>query len=652
MVSESTTEGTLEAVKKKKKNKNKKSKHKDVSLQKEEVIREETEDIVVCSHDKEEKKENKGNLDNENITDIFVDTSQKPLEDLDFGTWITVKKNTREKKSIQLRDKKRREKKSETMSKSGNRGTQLVKNNQGKCEGKGDKIKSESEAPLKETETKQIHTLNSSKIELVLEKEEKSIPKNPWKVPQRPQSMELNLPVLIPQIPNHNVPGPSNASNSICGLPPKSPPSSLRHRRNSDEYGRPELRPFEWLPEINFNSEVDPFSTPNFGYFPYPMGSGLNPFMRPFGNYGLGANQLPQIHPNAVESPWNNFHESFGFQGTTGPEIPSIRPLDESSELQESGTYGWSQSERVSPIIGGRGNSLGSEDSSWAKREAEIRMVVDEIVASGPFSSSYPGLGFSAPHFGESNLGSPSSSEGFFGVGSRDNAITEGESELIPLGLREISVPGNSNLEGMSGEGSHTEVNTPNSSEGSFKHPPPILVRSHQPHRKNLPIKSRSGITSPGKWDFGSGPSGKVTVTWKRPSSPILRYSAPREAPPPPPPPSPVAGVSRELVFAQVRSGSSSPRRWAYKFLGERSGVKGLARGGYQWPSATSEVPGWSRSLPRGSTFIASSGVMDGHTDEKKVVEISEELLFQVEGSMTNSQRKIGKEIEMFAEMV
>ncbi|XP_024525198.1 uncharacterized protein LOC112344551 isoform X1 [Selaginella moellendorffii] len=187
-----------------------------------------------------------------------------------------------------------------------------------------------------------------------------------------------------------------------------------------------------------------------------------------------------------------------------------------------------------------RPGSLSSEDSSWARREADLTIVVDDIVGLPPIAASYSGLSS-----GPSTVACTSSSSGSLDHFAEAQSSAEFPEHIPPPALPPIAVrePKNSKLD------------------------------SSKCHEARSPHEPR------GRRDF---------VRCKRSPSPVLRCVPPA---PPPPPPSPIAGVRKRRGFPTVRSGSSSPRHWGV-FNWPDNQLKSLT------PEGILPANGWRRCFP------------------------------------------------------
>lgn len=194
--------------------------------------------------------------------------------------------------------------------------------------------------------------------------------------------------------------------------------------------------------------------------------------------------------------------------------------------------------------------SLSSEDSSWARHEDDLKLVIDDIIALPPLPGPYANSGIASPPktfrsvFDQYGSGTPSTHAGFVKTGNdfngnffaptagsaaaseeRDNRSTV-QCNIVPIdGIKEEALP----------------------------HPilRPIVIpnMSRQKSRTDLahPRESRSPCVPCNR---------REPPRPKRPPSPVVLCV------PPPPPPSPVRGFRKQRRFPAVRSGSSSPRHW------------------------------------------------------------------------------------------
>ncbi|CAN6460804.1 unnamed protein product [Victoria cruziana] len=161
--------------------------------------------------------------------------------------------------------------------------------------------------------------------------------------------------------------------------------------------------------------------------------------------------------------------------------------------------------------------SLSSDDSSWARHEADLNRAIDEIVGLPSLSCSYGANGNEVGGMMHHSSSSTIPEEEKVSGSSTSPTVGSGEGMLrdalpCPL-LRPIIIP-----------------NISRRSMISLDHSSPCIPRS----RKDYP-------------------------RIKRPPSPVV-LCVPRA--PRPPPPSPVGESRKQRGFPTVRSGSSSPRHW------------------------------------------------------------------------------------------
>ncbi|KAG0596843.1 hypothetical protein M758_UG288300 [Ceratodon purpureus] len=206
-----------------------------------------------------------------------------------------------------------------------------------------------------------------------------------------------------------------------------------------------------------------------------------------------------------------------------------------------------------------RPGSMSSDDSSWARREADLSVVLDDIVGIHPLPGSYRGKGSTS-----SNLSSTSSQPSTSLPLSLDQI---GASQVGPCvcltrstgsgfsvnygSISDDSLAAGPNVDtmrvvdGIMSDGFMPRlrpivvVRDPGLSRSMVKTEAVRLREARSPH-----IVSR-GVHQ----DFFGGRR-------RRPSPPVIRHA------PPPPPPSPVAGLKRRKGWMSARSGSSSPRHW------------------------------------------------------------------------------------------
>ncbi|KAL3695829.1 hypothetical protein R1sor_009905 [Riccia sorocarpa] len=236
-----------------------------------------------------------------------------------------------------------------------------------------------------------------------------------------------------------------------------------------------------------------------------------------------------------------------------------------------------------------RPGSLSSEDSSWARHEADLSVVLDDIVncqlpqgaypiSKGPTvsngTSSSPPSAPSVPvcfdHVGPA--GSGNSRHGLH------RPIGNGKPTVQPTQLQSSE-----ELSALSREASSQMVDKVGVE--CIAQPllrPIVVVRDFNSTRQGtsavealrLQEAKSPHIVPRSKRDF---PSHR-----RRPPSPVLRCVPPA---PPPPPPSPVANPRRRKGFMAARSGSSSPRHWGlmnWPFKDDPDTTEGRAKAGNQ----------------------------------------------------------------------
>jgi hypothetical protein len=211
-----------------------------------------------------------------------------------------------------------------------------------------------------------------------------------------------------------------------------------------------------------------------------------------------------------------------------------------------------------------RPGSMSSDDSSWARREADLGVVLDDIVGIHPLPpSSYRGKGTSSsskpsstsPSQAPASLPLAFEQLGNSQVSQRVCMTRSAGSEFVNYASKsdDSQAPGNKTVgttigvvDGIMSDGFMPRlrpivvVRDPGLSRSMVTNETVRLRAARSPH-----IVSRGGTH-----DFlGQGRR-------RRPSPPVIRHA------PPPPPPSPVAGPKRRKGWMSARSGSSSPRHW------------------------------------------------------------------------------------------
>lgn len=216
-----------------------------------------------------------------------------------------------------------------------------------------------------------------------------------------------------------------------------------------------------------------------------------------------------------------------------------------------------------------RPGSMSSDDSSWARREADLGAVLDDIVGIHALQGPYRGKGSTTSNLSNTSPSQPSTSLpvafdqiGASQVGPRV-CLTRSTGSDFAVNYGSISddcqAPGPN-------VGNPVQVVDGIMSDGFMPRLRPIVVvRDPGLSRsmvKNDFVRLREArsphITSRGVQDFSGSRR-------RRPSPPVIRHA------PPPPPPSPVAGSKRRKGWMSARSGSSSPRHWGSRVGGTRT---------------------------------------------------------------------------------
>ncbi|MCO5559557.1 hypothetical protein L7F22_013158 [Adiantum nelumboides] len=196
--------------------------------------------------------------------------------------------------------------------------------------------------------------------------------------------------------------------------------------------------------------------------------------------------------------------------------------------------------------------SLSSEDSSWARHEADLSVVLDDIMGFPPIPSSYtavanPGLVSTSPppptYLSGFEHGVPVSGNEFGKFCPLSSVPSKKlEDEKLPSDIRK------------GGQGGPIDGAAPDLVSIPLLRPI-IVVRDSQDsirhHEARSPHVQR-----------------RRELPWqRRPPSPVLRCVPPS---PPPPPPSPVSEFGKRKGLNTARSGSSSPRRWGIVYSSQK----------------------------------------------------------------------------------
>lgn len=207
-----------------------------------------------------------------------------------------------------------------------------------------------------------------------------------------------------------------------------------------------------------------------------------------------------------------------------------------------------------------RPGSMSSDDSSWARREADLGAVLDDIVGIHPLPGSYRGKGSTSSNISTTSPSQPTTSLplSFDQIGASQVGpcvcLTRSTGSDFSVNYGSISDDSQ-----VAGPNMDTTVGVVDGimSDGFMPRLRPIVV-VRDPGLSRSMVKTEAvrlrearspHIVSRGVQDFSGGRR-------RRPSPPVIRHA------PPPPPPSPVAGPKRRKGWMSARSGSSSPRHW------------------------------------------------------------------------------------------
>ncbi|KAG0573197.1 hypothetical protein KC19_VG157000 [Ceratodon purpureus] len=208
-----------------------------------------------------------------------------------------------------------------------------------------------------------------------------------------------------------------------------------------------------------------------------------------------------------------------------------------------------------------RPGSMSSDDSSWARREADLSLVLDDIVGIHPLSGSYRGKGSTNSNLSITSPSKPSTSLPLSfdqiaasQVGPRVCLTRSAESDFA---ANYGSISDDSQAAGPNVDTRMGVVDGVMSDGFMPRLRPIVVVRDNGLTRsmvKTEAVRLREArsphIVSRGVHrDFCGGRR-------RQPSPPVIRHA------PPPPPPSPVAGLKRRKGWMSARSGRSSPRYW------------------------------------------------------------------------------------------
>ncbi|KAF3780648.1 Non-canonical poly(A) RNA polymerase [Nymphaea thermarum] len=317
----------------------------------------------------------------------------------------------------------------------------------------------------------------------------------------------------------------------------------------------PPLACLDWPPAVRSNNGLNPPLTYNFDSVFIPR---LQPsFHSGFATYGAQCNIAKDEDEkyfmegmDYFESKSVDMADDLEGHWLSEEEYETHKISDRDySQFFGGGVMYWNTSD-ITGTGFSRPPSLSSDDSSWARHEADLNRAIDEIVGLPSLSCSYGANGLASPpasplYTSFDFLGSELQSVGFAMPVNEVSGMMHHSSSTIP---EEEKVSGSSTSPTVgSGEGMPRDalpcpllrpIIIPNISRRSMislEHSSPCMPRS----RKDYP-------------------------RIKRPPSPVV-LCVPRA--PRPPPPSPVGESRKQRGFPTVRSGSSSPRHWGMKNL-------------------------------------------------------------------------------------
>lgn len=308
-----------------------------------------------------------------------------------------------------------------------------------------------------------------------------------------------------------------------------------------------------------------------------------------------------------------------------------------------------------------RPGSMSSDDSSWARREADLGAVLDDIVGI-PYGVPYGSKGSTSSNLSSTSPSQPSTSLpvpfdqiGGSQVGPRV-CLTRPTGSDFSVSYRAFS--DDSQTAGTN-VGNSAGVVDGIMSDGFMPRLRPIVVMRDpglsRSMGKNEAVRLRElrspHIVSRGAPDF---PGDRR----RRPSPPVTRHA------PPPPPPSPVAGLKRRKGWMSARSGSSSPRHWGLtswwnkddvdNFEVQAAGRDNALENGRRMAilASTPPIRPMSRVLPlEHSVAIHSSALDQEHMADEALV-MQSTVLFNKNPSLqlviTLFHKSLHKEIETF----
>ncbi|CAK9867158.1 unnamed protein product [Sphagnum jensenii] len=215
-----------------------------------------------------------------------------------------------------------------------------------------------------------------------------------------------------------------------------------------------------------------------------------------------------------------------------------------------------------------RPGSMSSDDSSWARREADLSVVLDDIVGLHPLPGPYRSKGSTSSNL--SNI-SPSQSSSSLPLSFEHMSATQvGQRRCLSRSVGN-DFPGNFVAATDDVQAAGPTVGTTIGvvdgmmSDGFMPRLRPIVV-VRDPGLSRTRVKNEARSPHIGTRVTGDGLGNQR----RRPSPPVMRHA------PPPPPPSPVAGLKRRKGWMSARSGSSSPRHWGLTSRWNKEEMDGL----------------------------------------------------------------------------
>nr|XP_048335149.1 uncharacterized protein LOC107424179 isoform X1 [Ziziphus jujuba var. spinosa] len=229
-------------------------------------------------------------------------------------------------------------------------------------------------------------------------------------------------------------------------------------------------------------------------------------------------------------------------------EVHAVSGIDY-NQYFGGGVMYWNPSDH--PASGfSRPPSLSSDDSSWARYEADMNRAVDDMVA---FSSSYSTNGLTSPTASFCSPFDP------LGPGHQALGYVMPGNDVTGKVLHSPATMTDAAVEEESGALADLNGDAEPKTGDSLPYPilPPIIIPSMSRDRSRSEFRRSHDHKSP-----CVPPTRREQPRIKRPPSPVV-LCVPRA--PCPPPPSPVSDSGKHRGLPTVRSGSSSPRHWGMR---------------------------------------------------------------------------------------